>query len=269
MSGIVAFHDIDDRYRAGITNISRRAFCDHLDWMLQRGCKFCGLDDLITGPASPQSVCVTMDDALESQITGALPELTAREIPAVVFVVTALTGQSPLWDYAAGGRRHADWSLLREWCSAGMNVGSHGATHRDLRKLSDSELERELTESKQLLEDRLGQPVDSIAYPFGRFDARVMSAADRAGYRFGLTTRPGLSYSQPLALPRVMVSRLDTPLALQLRRSPSVWGTLERGKQHVVRAWAGGTIRYQELRGDYADSVPNKSRSETLRGEAP
>ena len=52
--------------------------------------------------------------------------------------------------------------------------------HRDLTMLSDEECHRDLRESRELLEDLLGEPVPFLAYPGGRNDARVQRAAARA-----------------------------------------------------------------------------------------
>lgn len=257
MTGILAFHDIDSHLRPGITNISPRALGRHLDWMLSRGWEFCDLSDLPESGSGAKAISVTFDDAMEGQLEAALPELLDRNIKATAFVVTSFVGETAAWDYSAGSRRHASWTLLREWISAGMQVGSHTCTHRDLRKLSTSELDAELTASRGILEDRIQESVTQIAYPFGRWNTRVLKCVAEAGYLQGVTTRAELSLHEPLALPRVLVSRLDTPLAIELRLKPTRYGQLERIKQNVVGAWAGGTIRMQQLRGDYRAGADN------------
>lgn len=263
MNGILAFHDLDSRLHAGITNVSPQAFDRHLDWMLARGYSFCSLADPLTCRTDPGTISVTFDDAMESQLEAALPRLIEHHIKATAFVITSYVGKPATWDYRAGSGRHADWTMLREWTSAGMHLGSHSCTHRDLRKLTASALVSELVTSRAILEDHVQESVTQIAYPFGRFNDRVLKTAADAGYLRGVTTRAALSFDNPLALPRVLVSRLDTSLAIELRLGSTVWGKLERIKQSVVGAWAGGTIRYQQLRGDYkaipATSLPSAS----------
>jgi peptidoglycan/xylan/chitin deacetylase (PgdA/CDA1 family) len=251
VTGILAFHDIDSHLRPGITNISPRSLGIHLDWMLSRGWEFCNLSDLSERSSGAKMISVTFDDAMEGQLEAALPRLLERNIKATAFVVTSFVGRKAAWDYSAGSRSHAGWTLLQEWISAGMQIGSHTCTHRDLRKLSTSELNAELTASRGILEDRILRSVTQIAYPFGRWNTRVKKCVAEAGYLQGMTTRAQLSFHEPLALPRVLVSRLDTPLAIERRLKPTPWGQLERIKQDVVGAWAGGTIRMQQLRGDY------------------
>jgi peptidoglycan/xylan/chitin deacetylase (PgdA/CDA1 family) len=57
----------------------------------------------------------------------------------------------------------------------GIHFGAHTKSHPDLRRLSSPEMRAEVRDCKREIEDRLGQPVDCFAYPYGRLDARVMA----------------------------------------------------------------------------------------------
>ena len=71
---------------------------------------------------------------------------------------------------------------------AGWEVGSHTRSHPRLSQVEDdAELADELEGSRRVCEERLGRPCQSIAYPYGDHDERVVAAAGRAGYRYGLT----------------------------------------------------------------------------------
>jgi len=96
-------------------------------------------------------------------------------------------GQFNTWDHNLGWRRfaHLDWNQAAELVQAGWEIGSHGMTHRDLTRLSDSDLETELALSKAIIERRLGVQVKLISYPFGNVDQRVWQACKEAGYQAG------------------------------------------------------------------------------------
>jgi len=88
------------------------------------------------------------------------------------------------------------WEQVRGLLDAGMAVGSHTCNHRVLETLPEPELDRELADSRRELESRLGQTIDSIAYPVGRSIARrrpIRDALRRAGYQVGFTARPGIN----------------------------------------------------------------------------
>ncbi|HUN25886.1 MAG TPA: polysaccharide deacetylase family protein [Steroidobacteraceae bacterium] len=97
--------------------------------------------------------------------------------------------------------RPISWSQVAEMAAAGIEFGSHTVTHPNLTRLSDTELEWELAESKRVLETRLNGAVTALAYPIGTrsaFDARVISAAERAGFRLGVSYIPGANRQMSL-----------------------------------------------------------------------
>jgi peptidoglycan/xylan/chitin deacetylase (PgdA/CDA1 family) len=248
VTAILAYHQLDHRPGLGISCVSPVAFAHQLDYLLERGFHAVPLSDVHEGSPADSRFAITFDDAFALQLERALPILQARGLTAHAFVVTDFVGRPASWDYSGKARHHADWDLLRQWVDAGMTIGSHGRSHRDLRRLPDHELTSELRESRATLAERLHCDVDTISYPFGRCNAHVVEAAAEAGYRLGVTVRPGSSHQDPLRLPRTVASRLDTELSLEHRLRPTLWGSLERGKQRIISAWASGTIRYQVLR---------------------
>jgi len=90
-----------------------------------------------------------------------------------------------------GSSGHMSWSMIEELARDGIAIGSHGMSHVDLTTLSDIELGRELTLSKSMLEDRLGQPITLFAFPYGRFSRRVWEAALKAEYTHLFTIQLG------------------------------------------------------------------------------
>lgn len=96
-------------------------------------------------------------------------------------------------------------TLLGEMVAAGMEIGSHSATHRDLRALSDSELRHETAGSRARIEDAIGVAVTAFSVPFGLFDRRVVAAAFAAGYERVYTSSGGFSTAVSGLIPRTTV----------------------------------------------------------------
>jgi hypothetical protein len=70
--------------------------------------------------------------------------------------------------------------------------------------LSDSDLRRELRDSRERISQELDRPCRFVAYPFGESDDRVHSAAAEAGYIGGFVLqlpprRPPSRHSVPRA----------------------------------------------------------------------
>lgn len=69
----------------------------------------------------------------------------------------------------------------------GMEIGAHTLTHPVLTKLHPDSVFKELTESKKILEDIVGEPVLSFCYPGGKFNKVVRSLVVEAGYKLART----------------------------------------------------------------------------------
>lgn len=72
---------------------------------------------------------------------------------------------------------------LRELRRMGMAVGSHSATHTNLVTCDAVQLRREIVGSRKKLGEALGEPVDFLSYPDGRFNNDVLDLTAKH-YRF-------------------------------------------------------------------------------------
>src|SRR5205814_186832 len=97
------------------------------------------------------------------------------------------------------------WDQASEMDAAGIQIGSHTATHPILTRVSDERLRLELSDSRSRIEGMLCRDVDLFCYPNGDYDERVVRAVQTAGYRCAVTVEPGFNGidSDPLRLRRV------------------------------------------------------------------
>jgi len=104
-----------------------------------------------------------------------------------------------------------NWDEVRQLQKKGIAVGAHTVTHPVLSKLEPAELERELSESKQHIEQELGGLIDTLAYPFGsRYDYSdaVIDKARELGYKIGftLTERRNHEVLESMRIDRICIS---------------------------------------------------------------
>ncbi|HXI89910.1 MAG TPA: polysaccharide deacetylase family protein [Blastocatellia bacterium] len=85
------------------------------------------------------------------------------------------------------------WAQAREMDAAGVQIGSHTATHPILTRVSDGRLRMEVCDSRSRLEAMLNREVDLFCYPNGDYDERVARAVRAAGYRCAVTVEAGLN----------------------------------------------------------------------------
>jgi peptidoglycan/xylan/chitin deacetylase (PgdA/CDA1 family) len=124
--------------------------------------------------------------------------------------------------HTAAAPSHAvsmSWQQMREMRAAGMEFGSHTASHPILSRISDpAHLRDELSGSKRTIESNTGYPVDFIAYSVGgknAVDENVIAYVKEAGYKAGFTYQRGVNFD--LAKDTFMMKRL--PIERYVSRS--------------------------------------------------
>jgi peptidoglycan/xylan/chitin deacetylase (PgdA/CDA1 family) len=183
---------------------SPRHFEAHLLHLLRRGYRFASAEDLL-GNGQPRrpgrgTAVLTFDDGFADALEVVVPILRRYGLRATFYLNPGRFGaQHDLVSGAAGRLLDADGvGALR---AAGMELGSHGMTHTDLRTLEDSDLAHELAASRSAIEQLAGVPCRTLAYPFGLYDRRVARAVEAAGYELAFAWVPGPW--QPMAAPRL------------------------------------------------------------------
>ena len=76
-----------------------------------------------------------------------------------------------------------DWDQVRTMAAAGIEIGSHGCSHRMMTRLSAERADDELIRSKAEIERRIGRKVKHFAFPYEDANGRLLTAAATAGYR--------------------------------------------------------------------------------------
>lgn len=227
---------------------------------------------------------ITFDDGYYDNLSNALPVLTKRGIPALVFVTTDYINRNkaPFWDMVAfcfyrskrkmgqlpllgerewGTRNSCDalirefseaikylpapekketlerlqeilevkigkgefsnlflnWDQVRELRAAGIDIGAHTITHPILTLIPIDAADTEISDSKTMIENQLGERVSSFAYPNGQatdFNDEISGLVRKAGYKsaFSLIDGPS-SFKQvkgaPYQIRRIFIGHKD------------------------------------------------------------
>ena len=90
-----------------------------------------------------------------------------------------------------------------------ITFGSHCLGPQPLLDIkSESQIKKEIFDSKKILENNLGSEVAMFSYPGGRFNARIRQLVKEAGYKLAVATSSGRKYPSDdvLALKRIRIA---------------------------------------------------------------
>jgi peptidoglycan/xylan/chitin deacetylase (PgdA/CDA1 family) len=239
LRAILTYHAVDPS-RAPIC-IEEATFRRHVAWLASGRVRVCALADLFAQPPDTDAVALTFDDGFTSFADRAWPLLRDYGLSATVFVVSDHVGGSNAW----AGRPAPGiptlplmtWEALGRLGEAGVELGAHTRSHRDLRGASPAELEDELTGCVERIAGETGCRPSSFAYPYGVVDTAAAAAAARL-YRRACTTVLRLvePHEDIYRLPRLDAYYFRDPGRLER------WGTPAFHRHLRVRA-AARTVR--------------------------
>lgn len=153
-------------------------------------------------------IIITFDDGYKDFIENAWPLLDGAGFTATLFIVTKYVGERAEWDrrICRSGEpiRLMGWDDLLVMRERGVDIQSHTAAHRDLLTQTSEEIARDGKEASDDIQRHLSLNTNSIAFPYGRRDARVLVELTRVGYSIGLNTTGRVStlWDDPMDLPR-------------------------------------------------------------------
>jgi peptidoglycan/xylan/chitin deacetylase (PgdA/CDA1 family) len=194
-------------------------------------------------PDGGSCVAITFDDAFRSVLTNAVPELLSRGLPATIFVPVDCLGKKPAWDMTSDvDDQVMTYDELRSLPEL-IELGSHSLSHPHLTRIDSARLHEEVTTSRDKLAGLLGSHVSMLAFPYGEYDDRAITACCEAGYErvFGIHPSPADPAGKDFVRGRVPVDPNDGPLMFHLKaRGAYGWMThassLKRRLAHCRRS---------------------------------
>jgi peptidoglycan/xylan/chitin deacetylase (PgdA/CDA1 family) len=222
---ILMYHSVTNRPAAETRRLAVRPadLADQLGHLKDGGFTPLTFADLATTmrdgepPLPARPVVITFDDGYADFHTEALPILERYGFAATLFVTTGwLDDAGP---HAAGRPldRMLAWTQVKEAAAHGVELAGHSHSHPQLDQIGEATLREELSRNKALLEDQIGKPVTTMAYPYGYFNARVRRAVAAAGYEAACAVDNALAAGQHdrFAVPRLTVGRSTTMAKFQ------------------------------------------------------
>jgi len=189
----------------------RRGFEKQLRYLRNFG-EFVSVDDVCkllaeSKPLDGRYFCISFDDGYRCLHEHMMPIAASMEVPVMIYLPTDYINTDELkeedlkllQDNLPGNPKllsFLSWDQCREMLQYKISFGSHTKTHANLKNLTPSEIEYELSVSKEIIEQELKEPCVHFACPWGQinvsFDPSVTTViAQKLGYKTFVTTNRG------------------------------------------------------------------------------
>ncbi len=182
---------------AGVNFMTMRDFSDLLLKQEQRDTRL-----------NPNSAAVAVTGITASNVKEVSDALQNAGVKATLFIQTKNVGINGITE-----------KMILTLLANGFDLQSAAHTGDDLRSLTNSQIELELKQSRQLLEQYTKRSVFAIAYPQGGANDRVMDLAASAGYLLGITTDSDNSFTRDQLLQMPSFAVFPTTSADELVRA--------------------------------------------------
>ncbi len=197
--------------------VTTSVFEAQLRWLKDNGYSVIPLRTLVnylrgmTPPPPANSVVITTDDGHKSVYTEMLPIVRRHQIPVTLFIYPSAISNA---SYAL------TWDQLKELRQTGLfEIQSHTLWSpnfkRERKRLANAAYQQfvkeQLEKSKAILEKKLGETVDILAWPFGIYDDYLEKAAKTAGYvaAFSIDRRHADTSENIMSQPRYLIVNAD------------------------------------------------------------
>jgi peptidoglycan/xylan/chitin deacetylase (PgdA/CDA1 family) len=199
---------------------SPKVFEDQMKYLRARGYNAIPITEVVRlacgeEAAAKNCVAITFDDGFRDFYSHAFPILEKYGFSATVYLPTF---------YIDNDRRRflerecLTWAEVRELHRCGVEFGSHTVNHARLDNVAEAQLEDELIGSKDTIEDELGAPVTTFAYPYAfpeqdhEFAHRLRDVLKATGYHNGVSKVIGTVHSaeERFFLRRVPINSEDS-----------------------------------------------------------
>jgi len=200
--------------------VSPARFAEQMAWLARRGLRGVGIAELVDAMRAGRQrglVGLTFDDGYTNVLETALPVLRQHGFGATAYIISDRLGgtnewdEGPVWQLMTGDQ-------VRELAAAGIEIGSHAATHMRLAGASPAQLTAEISESRISLGALLGTEIRGFAFPYGSMDAASRQAVRDAGYEYACAVEASTAEIGLMALPRLYVGEQDDARRMTVKR---------------------------------------------------
>lgn len=194
------------------------------------------------GKLPDKPILITMDDGYESNYQYAYPILKELGMKATIYVIGSQLRENNLTPRPPKEIPRLSWEQAREMYRSGvMEIQSHTYDlhykghingnkkraairgpiiingHLETNAEYEKRVESDLRKNKLLIEEKVGNTVVSLAYPYGAFSDKSEKLVKKAGYHMSFSIKEGLNIKEagPFLLHRINIPNKTTGQAIE------------------------------------------------------
>ncbi|MFV5687421.1 polysaccharide deacetylase family protein [Flavobacterium sp. ZT3R25] len=160
-------------------------------------------------PANP--IMITFDDTRGEQYSLGAAEMKKYGFKGVFFVMTVSIGRP----------NYLTKEQIKNLSDTGNTVAAHTWDHHMVTKYTGEDWDTQLVKPKKKLEDIIGKPVTSFAYPFGLWNKEAIPEIKKSGYQMAFILSTKRDSIDPLyTIRRIIVAgQWSTPSVMKAIKS--------------------------------------------------
>ena len=191
---------------------------------------------------------ISFDDGYENILKYAQKPLENSRIQEKkVFIVTNYIGKYNSWDFSfyLNRYKHLNKNQIKELSSMKWDIGSHGLSHQSFLSMSFDNAKNEIINSKNILEDIVGNKIISIAPPFGQINQRIYDICVEVGYKniYLQNNFPKISLDTANIFVRRNIYSIDNNLNILKKIKLE---NIERKKEKIISSFNNLTIFFSK-----------------------
>jgi peptidoglycan/xylan/chitin deacetylase (PgdA/CDA1 family) len=194
---VLMYHSISEHIGSEKHNkwrVKPKDFEKQMKWFYENKWNSFTISELVKLDKIPKkSFVVTFDDGYEDNFINAFPILKNYNFKATIYLVpNQKTNHWEEKNTSVLSKLLTVEQILEMQNSGLIEFGSHTLSHVNLSTINDEQLFIELKESKEEIEKITKKECEAFAYPYGKFDDKIIQAVKKAQYENATVVKRGL-----------------------------------------------------------------------------
>jgi peptidoglycan/xylan/chitin deacetylase (PgdA/CDA1 family) len=174
--------------------IKPKDFEKQMNWFYENNWKSFTISEIVKLDNIPEkSFVITFDDGFEDTYTNAFPILKKYGFKATIYLVP--NQKINYWEEkntSVLSNLLNNEQILQMQNSGLIEFGSHTLSHVNLSTINNEQLRIELEKSKEEVEKIIKKECEAFAYPYGKFDEKIVKIVKEVGYKNATVVKRGL-----------------------------------------------------------------------------